>query len=52
MLYRHIVSAAFQLSVSWKPGMIAMWDERCTLHTVVADYHERRVMWRAYIAQS
>lgn len=49
-LHRHIVSMAFQARVGWEAGSIAMWDERCTLHTVIADYTERRIMWRAYIA--
>jgi taurine dioxygenase len=35
----------------WEPGSIAFWDNRCTLHNPVNDYHGfRRVMHRITLA--
>lgn len=46
-LYRHQVRAEFTCRFSWKPGSLALWDNRCTLHNPVNDYHgHRRVMHR------
>jgi taurine dioxygenase len=36
-LYRHIETPDFQCRFRWRPGSIAMWDNRCTQHRVVAD---------------
>ena len=31
----------------WRPGALALWDNRCVLHRAVNDYDGyRRVMWR------
>jgi taurine dioxygenase len=46
-LYRHQVRAEFTCRFAWKPGSLALWDNRCTLHNPVNDYHgHRRVMHR------
>jgi taurine dioxygenase len=35
----------------WRPGSLALWDNRCTLHLAVNDYDgARRLLWRTTIA--
>jgi taurine dioxygenase len=36
-LFRHIAEPQFTCRFRWRPGSIAMWDNRCTQHRVVAD---------------
>ena len=37
--------------VTWKPGTLTIWDNRCLLHHAIGDYHEfRRVVVRTTIA--
>jgi len=36
-LYRHIESPDFSCRFRWRPNSVAMWDNRCTQHRVVAD---------------
>ena len=36
-LHRHVESPDFSCRFRWRPGSIAMWDNRCTQHRVVAD---------------
>ena len=38
MLYRHAIRPEFCCRVHWTPGMLAIWDNRCTLHYAVNDY--------------
>jgi taurine dioxygenase len=46
-LFRHQVRPEFTCRFSWRPGSIAIWDNRCTQHNPVNDYHGyRRVMHR------
>jgi taurine dioxygenase len=46
-LFRHQVRPEFTCRFSWRPGSLAFWDNRCTLHNPVNDYHGfRRVMHR------
>lgn len=40
----------FQCRVQWKPGSVAIWDNRCTIHSVVSDYTELR--WTERVAVS
>ncbi len=41
----------FTCRFSWQPGSIALWDNRCTQHNPVNDYHGyRRVMHRITLA--
>jgi len=46
-LFRHQVRPEFTCRFAWRPGSIAIWDNRCTQHNPVNDYHgHRRVMHR------
>jgi taurine dioxygenase len=50
-LFRHQVRPEFTCRFSWQPGSIAFWDNRCTQHNPVNDYHgHRRVMHRVTLA--
>jgi taurine dioxygenase len=47
MLYAHLTRPEFTCRFSWAPGSIALWDNRCTQHNPINDYHgHRRVMHR------
>jgi len=46
-LFRHQVKVEFTCRFSWRPGSLAFWDNRCTQHNPINDYHGfRRVMHR------
>jgi len=46
-LYAHIMQPEFHYRFVWKPGSMAMWDNRSTWHWAMNDYHgERRYMQR------
>jgi len=46
-LFRHQVKPEFTCRFAWEPDAIAFWDNRCTQHNPVNDYHgHRRVMHR------
>jgi taurine dioxygenase len=46
-LFKHQVRAEFTCRFRWEPGSLAFWDNRCTQHNPVNDYHgHRRVMHR------
>jgi len=46
-LFEHQIRPEFTCRFSWRPGSLALWDNRCTLHNPVNDYHGfRRVMHR------
>ena len=50
-LYRHIDTSEFHVRFHWTPDALAIWDNRCTQHRVVADRPEaRRVMQRLTLA--
>ena len=37
--------------VTWQPGTLTVWDNRCLLHHAIGDYHQfRRVCYRTTIA--
>jgi taurine dioxygenase len=38
-LFAHQVRPEFTCRFSWRAGSIAFWDNRCTLHNPVNDYH-------------
>jgi taurine dioxygenase len=50
-LFDHQVRPEFTCRFAWRPGSLALWDNRCTLHNPVNDYHgHRRVMHRVTLA--
>ncbi len=50
-LFQHQVRPEFTCRFAWRPGSIALWDNRCTQHNPVNDYHGyRRVMHRITLA--
>jgi len=50
-LFRHQIRPEFTCRFAWRPGSIALWDNRCTQHHPVNDYHgHRRLMHRITLA--
>ncbi len=50
-LYQQQTRPEFTCRFSWRPGSIALWDNRCAQHNPVNDYHGyRRVMHRITLA--
>jgi len=50
-LCQHQVRPEFTCRFTWAPGSIALWDNRCTQHNPVNDYHGyRRLMHRITLA--
>lgn len=50
-LFQHQARPEFTCRFAWRPGSIALWDNRCTQHNPVNDYHGyRRVMHRITLA--
>jgi alpha-ketoglutarate-dependent taurine dioxygenase len=49
-LRAHSVKPEFTCRFAWRPGSLAIWDNRCTQHHAIADYNERRRMHRITIA--
>ena len=50
-LFAHQSRPDFTCCFRWQPGSIAFWDNRCTQHNPVNDYHGfKRVMHRVTIA--
>jgi taurine dioxygenase len=46
-LFRHQTRPEFTCRFSWRVGSLALWDNRCTQHNPVNDYHGyRRLMHR------
>ena len=49
-LKRHAIREEFTCRLHWEPDMVAMWDNRCTLHYPLNDYQgQRRRMHRVAI---
>jgi taurine dioxygenase len=50
-LFRHQVRSEFTCRFRWRPGSIAMWDNRCAQHNAINDYQgHRRLMHRITLA--
>jgi taurine dioxygenase len=50
-LFQHQVRPEFTCRFRWEVGSLAFWDNRCTLHNPINDYHGfRRVMHRITLA--
>jgi taurine dioxygenase len=50
-LFEHQTRPEFTCRFNWRAGSLAFWDNRCTLHNPVNDYHGfRRVMHRVTLA--
>jgi taurine dioxygenase len=50
-LFEHQIRPEFTCRFAWRPGSIALWDNRCAQHNPVNDYHGyRRVMHRITLA--
>ncbi|MFO0996658.1 MAG: TauD/TfdA family dioxygenase [Alphaproteobacteria bacterium] len=50
VLWQHAVRPEFTCRFRWRAGSIALWDNRCLLHTPIDDYFgKRRHMWRITI---
>jgi len=46
-LYQHSVRPEFTCRFKWEPGSLAFWDNRCTWHHAINDYHgQRRLLHR------
>ena len=46
-LFRHQILPEFQCRLGWRIGDIAIWDNRCTIHYPLNDYHgHRRLLHR------
>ena len=51
-LFQHQIRPEFTCRFVWRPGSIALWDNRCTQHNPINDYHGyRRVMHRITLAE-
>lgn len=52
-LYEHSVNENFTCRIRWQPGMLAIWDNRCTQHFAINDYAgQRREMFRTSVRGS
>ena len=50
-LFRHQVQPEFTCRFAWRPGSLAIWDNRCAQHNPINDYHGyRRLMHRITLA--
>lgn len=49
-LDRHVAEPRFHIRWRWRPGQLAIWDERTTMHRGVSDhYPQRRVIRRCTV---
>ena len=46
MLFEHVNTPEFHVRLRWRPGVIAVWDERATQHRGVADFAGPRKLRR------
>ena len=46
-LYKHQINPNFNCRFKWEKGSVAIWDNRCTMHNAINDYHgSKRLMYR------
>ena len=45
-LYSHASRMEYTCRVRWRPGMVLVWDNRCTYHSAIGDYDALRYMER------
>jgi taurine dioxygenase len=49
-LFKHCVHENLTCRIRWQPGMLAIWDNRCTQHLAINDYTgQRREMFRTSV---
>ena len=41
-LFQHQIRSEFTCRVRWSPGTLTIWDNRCTQHNAINDYHGQR----------
>ena len=41
-LNNHCIESEFSCRVRWEPGQLTIWDNRCTMHNAINDYHGYR----------
>ncbi len=50
-LFGHAAKPEFTCRIRWRPGMLAIWDNRCLLHLAINDYDgSRRLLHRTTVA--
>ncbi|SLN72557.1 TauD/TfdA dioxygenase family protein [Oceanibacterium hippocampi] len=49
LLMEQVMMPEFQVRFQWRPGSVAIWDNRCTQHFASNDYREKRRMRRVQI---
>jgi len=50
-LFRHLTKPEFTCRFQWRPGSLALWDNRAAQHNPINDYHGfRRIMHRVTLA--
>jgi taurine dioxygenase len=50
-LFEHQIRPEFTCRFRWRPGSLALWDNRCAMHNAINDYHgHRRVLHRITLA--
>lgn len=50
MLSEHVQRPEFHVRFQWRPGSLAIWDNRCTQHHALDDYNTMRRMRRVQLA--
>ncbi len=50
VIFEAAANPAYTCRFRWRPGSLAVWDNRCTMHMALSDYHgARREMWRTTV---
>jgi taurine dioxygenase len=51
MLSAHATLPEFTCHLRWEPGTMTFWDNRCTMHNAINDYHGARREMRRLTAR-